>query len=159
MGDDLSEPNLYLSLDPIVLRSPIYDSEWRLEVNENMYAIYPHSQMVCDICEESKIGEICIDGVVKTNRGTKVPVWGYINYRPDDEECHCDGDIYDNIREDIELRVKNAWHACPEDYDDIVELEEGEFFMTLVTTVCDEDARKLYPILLGKEGINYYATS
>jgi len=156
MSDDLSEPNLHLSLSPIVIHSPIYDSEWKLEVNENMHAFRPHPQMECDICGESKKGEIRIDGVVKTNGGTKIPVWGYINYKPDYAECHCNGDVYDNMREDIELRVRNAWHACPEDYTDIVELDDGEFFMTLVTTVCDQDARKLYPILLGKEDINYY---
>ena len=64
--------------------------------------------------------------------------------------------MYDEIPKDIEVSVQNGWHYAPEEYNDKVELEDDEFFMKYTTTVCNEDAYKLYRILLGKEDINYY---
>ena len=155
MSDERTIPNLHFDMKPIVL-STIHGNKHRLEVSPSMYAIYPHPRMICEICEESKIGEICIDGFVKTQRGTKIPVWGYINYKPEEDECHCNGELYDEIPKDIEVSVQNGWHYAPEEYNDKVELEDDEFFMKYTTTVCNEDAYKLYRILLGKEDINYY---
>lgn len=153
--EDMKIPNLYLNISPIVLQIAT-SSKFKIEIASEMYAIYPHPRQICDHCGESKIGEICVDGIVKTKSDIKVPVWGYINYIPEDSECHCDGEVYENLQNDIELRIKNAWHYAPDDYNDKVELEESEFFMGLTTTVCHSDAHKLYSVLLGKEDINYY---
>ena len=155
MSDDRTIPNVTLNLHSISLSS-MNGREWKLEITPEMYAIYPHPRMMCNICGESKIGEICVDGFVKTKSGIKVPVWGYINYKPEDDECHCDGELYDSIPQDIEISVQNAWHYAPGEYNDKIQLQDDEFFMRFTTTICDEDAFKLYPILLGKEDINYY---
>ena len=153
--EEMESPNLHLDISPIILETTA-NSKFKIEIASEMYAIYPHPQQICEHCGESKIGEICVDGFVKTKRDIKVPVWGYINYIPEDSECHCDGELYENLEDDIEICVRNAWHYAPDDYDDKVELESGEFFMVLKTSLARCDANKLYSVLLGKEDINYY---
>ena len=73
MSDDRTIPNVNLNLHPISLSS-LNGREWKLEINAEMYAIYPHPRMICNICEESKIGEICVDGFIKTKKKTKIPI-------------------------------------------------------------------------------------
>ena len=153
--EEMNTSNLHLDLSPVTIEIS-QSSKFKIEISPEMYAIYPHPRQICEHCGENKIGEICVDGFVKTKSDIKVPVWGYINYIPEDSECHCDGEVYENLEDDVELRIKNAWHYAPEDYNDKVELVGSEYFMGLTTTVLSADAHKLYPILLGKEDINYY---
>lgn len=150
--DNERPPNLNFIIKPIKI------DNWLIEVDSSMYVFYPFPYLYCSSCENRQIGEINIDGFVKTKTGIKVPVLGHIRYRPTDDKCHCSGDFYEGVEDHIQLSVTNSWHRYPDFYNDKVELQDTEYFCTISTTLQDDEARKLYQILFGKdESINYYS--
>ena len=144
------QPNIQYDLNPI-------HTDWgTITTDPDMWCWFPTYEAICTNCG-TQAGEVRVDGMLTTPDGKKEPLYGTIAFRLHiaDGGCHCDCEPYEEVVNDVVLKMRSAWHDDPEGFPCELGKGEGLGNMSISLRLPYNDALYFQRLLIGKADVEY----